>query len=165
MAIVQSLPTGYLSLLGIKQGNNPGQSADFVQPVLSVDTFYLATNLASSRVITNLATNVGDSAINLIPTGEAWRLLAVSADVTDVTGPITIDVSLMVIDRSTGIGVTIGNFRQSIAAVGDIARIGVSFPQPVVLPPGTMLRSYLNNDLGAETVSLSNVVLFQRLVV
>lgn len=166
MATVQSIPSGYLSLLGIKDGQNPGQSADYITPTVAVDTFYLATAVDSARNQLVGATNEGDQASLTVPSSEAWRLLAVGFNTTSVSGAATIRVTVQLIDPRGGFPVSVDDFAPVVvAAAGDAQFSGVLFPQPVVVPPGTVIRSYLLNDLGAVTCTLHVTALFQRFIV
>jgi hypothetical protein len=166
VAILQSIPTGFLSLLGIKTGSNPNQSADFVQPVLSLDTFYLATSIDMGQALTALNTNVGDRAELTIPSGQAWRVLALSSLILVPSAPAIIRLTTAIVNPTlpNAVGVLPG-FDVNIAAANDTAENGIALPQPIVFPTGTIFRTELMNDLGAVTVTLGIRALFQRLVV
>lgn len=167
MAVLQSIPAGYLSLLGIKQGSNPGQAADFVQPVVSLDTFYLATAIDSLRSALVGATNEGDQASLTVPSTEAWRLLAVGFNVNAFSAAAAaVRVAVQLVDPRGGFPVSVMDpMDKAIAATTDAVFSGILFPQPVVVPPGTVIRSYLLNDLGAVTCTLMVTALFQRFTV
>lgn len=166
MAKVQSFPAGYIALLGIKDGQNPFQSADFITPVVSLDTFYLAAAIDSASTATAGATNNGDFASVDVPAGEAWRLLALSGNVLNATAPLAnVRIGLQVLDPRNFSSTCIHRFEAPIAAVTDTLHDGIPFPQPIVVPPGTRLRAQLLCDLGAATIELQCRVLFQRLTV
>lgn len=166
MAVLQSIPSGYLSLLGIKAGANPGQAADFVQPVLAVDPFYLASAINSLLVTTAGATNVGDNAIITIPSGETWRLLSLGGDAFAFSAPAPeVRFSLQVLEPTNRVTAPIFSWSDVITAATDLSQNGVLFPQPVAFPPGTVFRLSLLNDLGAVTCTIGVRAMFQRLVV
>lgn len=166
MAVIQSIPAGYLSLLGVKQGQNPGGAADFVQPVVSLDTFYLATSIDSARAASVGVSTEGSQAALTVPSTEAWRLLALGYNVINASAATSVRVGLQIIEPRTGLPVAVFPADNvAIAAAGDSIFSGQLIPQPVVLPPGTVLRSYLGNALGAVTIDLHVVALFQRFTV
>lgn len=167
MAVVQSIPSGYLSLLGIKQGTNPGQAADYVTPTVALDTFYLATAIDSERATAVGVNAEGSQATLTVPSTEAWRLLAVSFNVVNVSAPATVVmVSIQISEPTSGFPVAVMPEVQSQAgAAGDSIFSGICFPQPVVVPPGTTIRSYLNSSIAPVTIDLHICALFQRFTV
>lgn len=166
MSKLQTIPAGYLSLLGIKDGGNPSQAADFVQPVISLDTFYLATQVDSVVGVLSGATNVGDAATVTVPPGEAWRLLTLGGNCHSVSAPAAnIRMTLALLEPRNLQSMPVFTHEAEVVAAGDAIQFGVPFPQPIVVPPGTILRNQLLNDLGAVTFTIEVRAMFQRLIV
>lgn len=165
MSGLQSIPLGYLSLLGIKDAGNPGQGADFLQPTLELGALYLAPSLTSASATTAGATGVGAASIIVVPAGEAWRLLAFGLQADTASAPLNLLLGFDVIDPIAGVPVPIGAPVSSALAIGGILRSGVLLHLAPVFPPGTSLRVILLSDIAAATFNLTSLALFQRLVV
>lgn len=166
---LQAIPRGFLSMLGVKAGGNPGQGAEFVQPTLNMEHLYLVDSIDSAQVVQAAATNTGDAATLTVPTGEAWRLIGLCYHLSQPSAvPVTPRVGLLIADPKNQllpVQVNPASDFAALATLGDQSGGGVLFPQPLVFPPGTAFQAYLFNDLGAITVDIRIRATFHRLVV
>lgn len=160
---IQRVPPGYLSFLGLRgTGNNPSEVSDFVQPVLDLEYLYVAQDLAVEVATTAGVNAPGGAATLEVPAGEAWRIVAISAQLATVLVGDVFNVSIGFALSSAGLIVQCANPPRIVAtAAAQTMTGGLFIPQRFMLPAGHTIIARLEEAVGNAS-SLSVVALFQR---
>jgi hypothetical protein len=167
--LIQQIPRGLLAALEAKgTGRNPQVLADFVQCAFELEPYFLATRLEAEGTVVTGATTGANSAIVTVPTGEYWRLVNLSLQLssfTDVAAVASGFVGILPVNGTTTCVLAEYNNPAwtPLGVLGRQLRVSWSSPYPLVLPPGTQLTGALQYAIGAGTVSVTTRALFYRL--
>lgn len=156
-SVIQSVPRGLLSLLGIKStGVNPARLPDDVLAVVDVTAHYgdIASSTASQAGIAAAGTIIEiENGGGSNPVGVAWRLLAVGYTVETFSAAGVVASIGVTLQPTGGVLVPLLEQVRYTAPAGFAAyRVdnGIPMPQPIVLPPGSKLRFLVNETPGGS---------------
>lgn len=152
---------GLLALFGASnEGKAVSQAADFVQPTTDVGEL-LESNLYQALNLTqNIAT--GATAFFTVPTGFIWKLKLIAANVQTGVGVTANDVGPYLEFASSIVArFYLALYPQDLAA-SQVAVVPGYLPEPIILPPGTVIGIYSSAAVGAPAASLSILVSAMR---
>lgn len=155
--VVQQYPLGLLSLLGAKSfGVPPSKMDDSVQATVDVTAFLQSPLLFSSGGSSLAITTADTGAINTVPDGEAWLMIACHASLTNASAAIA-DLAVKLTLQPAAIGAgpscTLAFLRGALASADQELTVAALFPQPTLLGPGTVFSGRLaSTPGGAKTV-------------
>lgn len=164
MGVVNTVPTGLLDLLAAKTGGKlPTQMSEVLQPMLSLDQFYVNKKMGVipdgglSTTAIAVATSVP------VPPGELWQLLGISSNFVSVTGAevVRLQYSINNLPESAtpGTGHVIYSPDQvTPVSVGELMSRSFTLPLPFLLPPGANINAVCARRSATVTVNSTYLV-------
>lgn len=158
---VRRYPRGLLDLLGAKgAGVGLPQAADFLQPSLELLPFFGAVS-RGLQVGSGLLINGINTTFIQVPANEVWLMRHVSVGITTggASGVTNFNI-WMIVPEDAGGGLAITPPGPTLAASANV-QWPHSFPEPLLVNPGTIFTILTNGLTGSVTGTLA--LLFDRL--
>lgn len=164
-AIINSLPAGYLDLLGLKtMGRNPTVPIDGVSPTLDMLHFYAtaASELVAATPIVTAAIGSTGSTVQ-VPFNETWLVLSATMSCQAVAG-VTSSSAQMTVSASSGAGVFQFYATPIIPCVPGTAWVAIQH-LPFIMRPGDGLVGTVVTYAGVGNVTLQPQARICRLTI
>lgn len=155
MAIIQQPATGYLHALGLfTTGANPREVSEFVQPVMPMTPFYMARHLVGATNAT-ASQLIGDQTDVAPAPNRGWWLCSVQGGLGPVAAGEQCRVALMIVtNNNNSIRIGVSDMMTAVAANAQLT-LGVTLPQPILLPSGFRVRAEIQ-DVNVAAARLLN---------
>lgn len=148
MSKINRLPQGFQELLGnTSQGENPADLSQVVAPVIDMTPYYSVPQMQSA-IVSGLVTTAGNGRFALVPPGEVWRPLNISAYMTGLAPGDTMSLEVA-LDAPGGQRHPLAyspRYTQATAtATTERYSLNHSFETPILIPSGWIFSAYVNS--------------------
>ena len=170
------VPAGLLSLFQIKeQGQNPNLLDDNVTPALEMENFYLTAIGLSLEIAQEAGVAFADLASNVatitIPDNEIWVVKALESNFTTTTAGTGLTLVTPTIRNINGnpnqISFVLNNYVSNTIVcppqVNGSDHWPIYFDNPLYLPGGVLISSYVSNFVGTGVGTVDTRCLYYRI--